>query len=174
MYPWEMFTEKYYKTTDKIKILSSLLEKFEKLSPPAQSLLNKLINHYLITKLEALEHCESPIEELLVIALDEITENMTDVYFEPQKEIEVNGHKYRVDILIYYGDILDLESCKKLIVECDGYQFHEKTKAQTIYEKRRDRELMSAGYRVVHFTGSEIWNDPFKCAREIRDMLRTL
>lgn len=171
MYPWDIRTEKYYKTTDKIKILSSLLDKFEKLSPPAQSLMNKLINHYLITKLEPLERCESPIEELLVIALDEVTNGKPDIYFETQKEIEVNGHTYRVDILIYYGDILELENCKKLAVECDGHEFHEKTKAQTLYEKRRDRELMSAGYQIVHFTGSEIWNDPFKCAREVIDLL---
>jgi hypothetical protein len=55
---------------------------------------------------------------------------------------------------------------KNLIVECDGHDFHEKTKQQAIRDKRRDRILQSLGYRVFRFTGSEIHNDAIACAVE--------
>lgn len=51
-----------------------------------------------------------------------------------------------------------------LAIECDGHDFHEKTKAQASRDKRRDRELASAGAPVVRFTGSEIFRDPLKHA----------
>jgi very-short-patch-repair endonuclease len=52
-------------------------------------------------------------------------------------------------------------------VECDGHDFHEKTKRQAAHDRRRDRFLQSSGYRVYRFTGSEIYADPKKCADEI-------
>ncbi len=55
---------------------------------------------------------------------------------------------------------------KNLILECDGHDFHEKTKEQAAKDKRRDRELQHLGYRVFRFTGSEIHNDAIACAIE--------
>ena len=59
-----------------------------------------------------------------------------------------------VDFLFYVED-LDI----KLIVECDGHDFHEKTKEQAKKDKQRDRYLITSGFYVLRFTGSEIWND---------------
>lgn len=59
----------------------------------------------------------------------------------------------------------------KIIVECDGHDFHEKTKAQAKSDKSRDRILQSVGYKVFRFTGSEIWNDCFNCAQQTIDAL---
>lgn len=53
----------------------------------------------------------------------------------------------------------------RLIVECDGHDFHEKTKEQAGRDKARDRELQSLGVPIFHFTGSEIWRDPIGCAK---------
>jgi very-short-patch-repair endonuclease len=53
-----------------------------------------------------------------------------------------------------------------ILLECDGHDFHEKSKAQAKRDKQRDRALQSAGFEVHHFTGSEIWDDPIGCARE--------
>lgn len=70
----------------------------------------------------------------------------------------------RVDFLIRY--ISGLSSVSGVIVECDGHQFHEKTKEQAANDKRRDRDFVAAGYRVLRFSGSEIWNDPMRCASD--------
>ena len=63
-----------------------------------------------------------------------------------------------------------IERSSKLIVECDGYEFHDRTKQQAQRDKSRDRDLQSLGVPVF-FTGSEIWADPFKCATAALDQL---
>lgn len=54
----------------------------------------------------------------------------------------------------------------EVIVECDGHEFHERTKQQAQRDRSRDRELQRSGYRVFRFTGSELFKDPFACAKE--------
>jgi very-short-patch-repair endonuclease len=55
----------------------------------------------------------------------------------------------------------------KVAIECDGHDFHEKTKAQAAHDKRRDRDIQRAGFDILRFTGSEIWNNPVNCAVEV-------
>lgn len=103
---------------------------------------------------------------------------------EPQKEL----CGYRVDVLLtYVADVPDFEhpvnapdgletpGCKtgavRLVVECDGHDFHEKTKQQVSGDKRRDRELKMAGYEVFRYSGSDIWKDPLRHAREVIEHL---
>ena len=52
----------------------------------------------------------------------------------------------------------------RLAVECDGHDFHERTKEQAARDRSRDRELQDAGVTIYRFTGSEIHNDPIGCA----------
>ena len=52
----------------------------------------------------------------------------------------------------------DCEPFCLIAVECDGHEFHEKTKQQAARDKARDRD---------RFTGSEIWKDPGACADEV-------
>jgi len=54
-----------------------------------------------------------------------------------------------------------------VLVECDGHEFHEKTKEQAAKDKKRDRMLQSIGFHVFRFTGSEIWKNPLSCAQEV-------
>lgn len=58
-----------------------------------------------------------------------------------------------------------------LAIECDGHDFHERTKEQASRDKKRDRDLLSAGYPVVRFTGSEIFKDSHSCAEQLRETL---
>ena len=58
-----------------------------------------------------------------------------------------------------------------LAIECDGHKFHERTKEQAARDRSRDRTLMKHGFRVVRFTGSEIWHRANECAQEICDIL---
>lgn len=53
-----------------------------------------------------------------------------------------------------------------LAIECDGHEFHEKTKEQAARDKKRDRTLTIWGTPVIRFTGSEIWADPYRCVTE--------
>ncbi len=55
----------------------------------------------------------------------------------------------------------------RTVVECDGHEFHEKTKSQAARDKARDRALVSQGFRVFRLSGSEIWNHPGATAYEV-------
>lgn len=80
---------------------------------------------------------------------------------------------WRVDFLIYaYADWArepsgGVEGRRKLIVECDGHDFHERTKEQAAKDRARDRWAQSNGYEVFRFTGSELWRDPLGCADQV-------
>jgi very-short-patch-repair endonuclease len=58
------------------------------------------------------------------------------------------------------------EATERLIVECDGHEFHEKTKEQVRRDRARDRTLQSLGMPVFRYPGSELYKDVFKCAAE--------
>lgn len=73
--------------------------------------------------------------------------------------------EYRVDFALFNR----AEPSVKIAVECDGHKFHEKTKEQAQRDKARDRSLQTAGFKVLRFTGSEIYRRPVDCAREVRD-----
>ena len=78
----------------------------------------------------------------------------------------------RVDFAIYSGDL-----CGKWVmvaIECDGHDFHEKTKEQVARDKSRDRALSAWGVSTLRFTGSEIFKDARACALEISAVLETL
>ncbi len=58
------------------------------------------------------------------------------------------------------------EKERKIIIECDGHDFHDRTREQARKDRSRDRVLQSLGCRVFRYTGSEIWSDVFMCAHE--------
>lgn len=95
---------------------------------------------------------------------------------ESQKKIK----NYRVDFLLTYqshGVVQDdqgkprlaIDRQRELIVECDGHEFHEKTKEQASRDKKRDRDLQKLGYEVFRFPGSDLWKNPVACAKEVLD-----
>ncbi len=75
---------------------------------------------------------------------------------------------YRVDFM------LRLDSSVMLAVECDGHDFHDRTKQQAAYDRSRDRELLRLGIVTIRFTGSEIVHSPERCAFEIYQTILTL
>jgi very-short-patch-repair endonuclease len=82
----------------------------------------------------------------------------------PQKQID----RYRVDFLItypFFGTVIEI------VAECDGHDFHEKTKVQASRDKRRDRDLQRLGYKVFRFTGSDIRGDARGCASDVLDAI---
>lgn len=116
---------------------------------------------------------ESPIEEVMAMALGVA---FKDSGFYPPANIFVGGRdiylelqaklgKHRVDFLLRVGHYEG--PFEFLVIECDGHEFHERTKMQAAKDKGRDRWLQNKGYDVFRFTGSEIWNDPMGCARQV-------
>lgn len=102
---------------------------------------------------------------------------MYELFIEPQARIG----DYRVDFLIHAYDFgrcemgddykfkYDQALWRKLVVECDGHDFHERTKEQAAKDRSRDRALITKGYTVFRFTGSELWRDPIGCADQVID-----
>lgn len=127
----------------------------------------------------SLKECESPIEKIFFYyALRYSLNKYSDynIYFCSQTEIEANGNDYRVD---FYLQCENWDKDKHLpgnlggdvIIECDGHDFHEKTKEQVIRGNKRDYDLKMEGYEIIHFSGSEIYNEPKECAMKAIDYL---
>lgn len=82
----------------------------------------------------------------------------------PQAPIE----KYRADFVIsfsFHGAGLHL------VVECDGHDFHEKTRGQAARDRSRERAFVALGFVVIRFTGREINADARQCADEVLSMV---
>lgn len=58
-----------------------------------------------------------------------------------------------------------------VVVECDGFNYHDKTRAQACHDRARDRYMQRQGYVVARFAGDEIVEQPFACAFEVFDLV---
>lgn len=75
---------------------------------------------------------------------------------------------YSVDFLVYFKDGANFRG---VAIECDGHDFHEKTKEQASRDKARGRAILAAGFPVVRFTGSDIYTRTLECVEEIQSLL---
>ena len=125
---------------------------------------------------EHLGICESPIEKCLCVSLHYCLHDLVGlVQIVPQMGIDVGSRRYRVDFCIKEAsEASRLIQPFRIVVECDGHDFHEKTKDQAAADKQRDRHLAALGCTVLRFTGSEIWADSHKCASEVRAIVKQL
>lgn len=83
----------------------------------------------------------------------------------PQYDVVFGSRKYILDFAYISNDF-------KLGIECDGHEFHEKTKEQVDYGNNRDYDLQKNGFQVLHFSGSQLYNEPIKCARKVIDFIK--
>lgn len=60
---------------------------------------------------------------------------------------------------------------RSTVVECDGHDWHDRSKDQARADRERDRALQALGFRVYRYTGSEIWEDVFRGAYQVVDDL---
>jgi hypothetical protein len=149
----------------------------------------------LVPLIYGLTMCETPIEVPMLSALfivggalgaratlvcgDEVIgeeEALPRLSIEPQAELG----EHRVDFLLtLHHPTMEMNTLpdgtprptqkvlkRRMIVECDGHDFHDRTKEQARKDRSRDRILQTLGYRVFRYTGSEIWSDVFKCAHQ--------
>ncbi len=96
-------------------------------------------------------------------------------FIYPQYEIEITeNRKYRVDFLIEYKYMENWEKNDKedmFIIEMDSYLWHGSTPEQFAKEKKRERNLISAGYKIIRFSGREVYRNPEKCVDEVMDYI---
>ncbi len=59
----------------------------------------------------------------------------------------------------------------RIAIEADGHDFHERTKTQAQRDKSRDRFLVAEGWRVLRFTGSEVFRDAAACVAETKTVI---
>lgn len=149
-----------------------LLEYFDKLPFKAKELILTKENYELIDKIYGWQdELESPIEAILRVALEKkLLEYNLIWYIESQTEIECkNGNVYRADFTIWYDEIVnrEMEEDFALVIECDGHEFHQKTKKQVEKDNKREYDLKMNGWEILRFSGSEIYNNPMECADKI-------
>lgn len=121
--------------------------------------------------------CESPIERLLLAALvagigNELRWLTGD--FDPDRGWSDPFHGYaQATVGPYRADLLivDHGNHRLIVVECDGHDFHERTKEQARRDRSRDRWMTEKGVTVLRFTGSEIFGDAASCASQIYSVM---
>jgi len=131
------------------------------------------------------EKCESPIENLFLSSiiflahehgykinvnnkLAPIKTGDTAPTLKIECQYKINS--YRIDFLIELES--ENKNSAKILVECDGHDFHEKTKEQAAKDHKRDRCLQSLKYKIYRYTGSEVYKNTFACAMEVIEEVR--
>lgn len=128
---------------------------------------NKIVNLLLIEQLDSIvqnttylftspdllnqeidSHLFTPIEQIMNDALID-----KDITFNPQVKIG----RFLVDFVAEIGST-------KIIIECDGRDFH-----NPFHDSERDKELKLQGYKIIHFTGSEIYNNIESCVEKLQN-----
>jgi very-short-patch-repair endonuclease len=108
-----------------------------------------LFNDHAFTKVNK---CESPLEaHFYIFALDTFTN------LEPQFAVD----HYRLDFAI---------PKEKVAIEIDGHEFH-KTKEQRTKDAKRERYLQLQGWKVIRFTGTEIFENVIRCVEEVKKLV---
>jgi hypothetical protein len=80
--------------------------------------------------------------------------------------IKVSGKGIRTDMYFWIPTRPEI----KIIVECDGFDYHS-DRERFKSDRQRDRALKAAGYDVLRFSGSEIFNDPINAPHQLAEYL---
>lgn len=114
-----------------------------------------------------------PFNMLRVWPQAEIAEHRVDFFVQLQRDELDERVKVAATVLGAQGHEYPINRTKlaQIVVECDGHLFHEKTKEQASKDKARDRDIQSQGFTLYRFPGSDIYKDPFGCAKEVLDNL---
>jgi len=128
---------------------------------------------------------DSPIEALMLVGMLQLVP-LQEIDIAPIWEVEILTDNPHPDVsariakrgcmaIQMQHELLDwpadfVISCpsispKQVIIECDGHDFHERTKEQARRDRSRDRAAQEAGYMMLRYTGSEIYRDPLGCAK---------
>jgi very-short-patch-repair endonuclease len=127
--------------------------------------------------------CESPIEIGMLqgflalhliypgFRIDGLRRPFVSENYEAKVFIQHVVANYRLDFAVH---VTNGTKSAWIAVECDGHDFHERTRDQAKRDKRRDRFLVGQGFRVLRFTGSEIYENSFACAVSVWEIARKI
>lgn len=87
--------------------------------------------------------------------------------FSSQVEIETAERNYKADFVI---DLSLYKKGLKYIIELAGYEYHS-NKKQVNSDYEREQNLQLVGYKVIRFTGSQIYNSPYCCVEKVVKMI---
>lgn len=157
----------------------------------AEEIAERLLSRRDTELRKLLNRCESPVEQILLAALHSRWDARTSpdfkrlyahlghqpgwsgilcVVVEPQRQIHTETASYRANLFAYVTRstlTADAPIWGATVIEVDGHEFHERTRVQATRDRRRDRDMLLGGMRVLRFTGSEVFRHPFACADEI-------
>lgn len=105
----------------------------------------------------SLDKCDSHIEQLMMLALTRVLPKNAEIF----QQFRIG--KYKADFLV-------CGSAKKIVIECDGKQYHTRVN-QVIHDKNRDEFMRSLGYEIIRFSGSDIFKNHESCALKVREEL---
>lgn len=78
----------------------------------------------------------------------------------------INGRSIRPDMLVW----VPRDKKTRIIVECDGFQYHS-SKSSFTKDRKRDRLLKYEDYEVLRYSGSEIHQDPIGTSTNLFEFL---
>jgi len=141
-----------------------------------------------ITRLEEWEELgrpiESPVEQLFYISwlFKKFCDPDLALELCPQYQDKSTG-KYRLDFIIDFiqeayllenrlewDEAIFQTKSPLLGIEIDSHIWHEKTKEQVQYHKERERFLIANGWKLLRFTGGEVYKDSDECVQETFDI----
>jgi hypothetical protein len=138
--------------------VAEMFEILEELEPAAYSILPK--------HLDAIGRVLTNNMDYLLYGLGKSFHVSLQPTFE---KVRVEGKSIRPDMMLWVPTRPDF----KLIVECDGYQYHS-DKEMFSKDRIRDRVLQQQGYQVFRFSGQEIVQNATLKANEFIDYLSGL
>lgn len=133
------------------------------------------INFFTVYEINDDETKLTPIEQILCIAfkLYELYSKQRTPrpsFVDIQHPIKCNENNYIVDFfidtIILPTEEYEVFLNKPIAIECDGFDYHS-NKKQMNNDYKRENDLKLAGYNVIRFTGSQIYNTPFECVEVV-------
>lgn len=76
-------------------------------------------------------------------------------------------NNFRIDFCLYS------KLPTPLFIECDGHDFHERTKEQAERDRSKDRMIQEAGIPILRFTGRELYRDPMDCVLQVAKFINS-
>lgn len=151
-------------------------------SPIEKKLRNALLSNAESFDIEIVDYSDCPLVD--IGEYDQASQSVcvhTDQHHrDPECYGNPDGDQWalysNVQILSYKIDLLltGVSWPGVVAIECDGHDFHEKTKQQAAYDKSRDRELAAIGMTTLRCTGSEIHHSAERCVADVFGVLKRI
>lgn len=135
-----------------------------------------------------LARTESPIERALGAALifHGLGRGIFEWAFFGPEHNEARARGFNGDVVVwtqkpvgpyfadFYLEVFYDDQVFRIIIECDGHGYHERTKEQVQHDRKRDRWMTARGFKVLRFTGSEIYQKNLALGAEIENAINRI